>query len=144
LPGNRDPRSTVVTAQALIKFAAARGEKPEFLAHLIDRSEQPNAADQRATSGGVVPLTPTELTSERQDLNASARNRGGRPAKYDWEAFYCEIIKRANTVDGLPDRAELTANMKEWCQNEWNAEPPDSLVRDKIAKVYNVLPTKGH
>jgi hypothetical protein len=46
LPGNRDPRHTMVTAQALAKFAAERGEKPEFLAHLIDEKAPSVSADR--------------------------------------------------------------------------------------------------
>jgi hypothetical protein len=81
-------------------------------------------------------------SSPDSQQNAIARDRGGRPPKYDWESFFCEIIKRANTPDGLPERAELTKAMKEWCQSAWKTEPPDSLLREKIAKVYDALSAK--
>jgi hypothetical protein len=52
-------------------------------------------------------------------------------------------LKEPNTVDGLPERNELTKAMKEWCQSNWNTEPPDSLLREKIAKVYDALSAKN-
>src|SRR5262249_26533508 len=71
--------------------------------------------------------------------NTTVRDRGGRRPMYDWDEFFCEIIRRANTPDGLPDRAKLTEAMKEWCRQNWDKEPSDSLLREKIAKVYDAL-----
>ena len=66
LPGNRDPRYTMVTAQALAKFAADRGEKPEFLAHLIDGllndgREVPSLSRDRPTTPELRPAPPAKI-----------------------------------------------------------------------------------
>jgi hypothetical protein len=63
-------------------------------------------------------------------------NRGGRPRTYNWVEFAREIIRRANTPDGLPDRATLAKEMAQWCLDTWGKEPSDSMFRDWIAKLY--------
>ena len=66
---------------------------------------------------------------------AITKNKGGRPQKYDWDAFDREMMRRANTPDGLPsDRVELTRDMTEWCLNTWGEEPPESMIRDRVAR----------
>jgi hypothetical protein len=81
--------------------------------------------------------TSCSLGGESQQ-QARPSDRRGRPRKWDWDAFYREIIRLANTPDGLPEKqSDLVQIMKEWCQEEWGDEPSDSLVRDHISKVYN-------
>ncbi len=70
------------------------------------------------------------------------RNRGGRPPKYDWDAFTREIIRTANSPDGLPtdpsggiDRAAIQRQMMDWCGEHWLDVPADSAVRDKLSKI---------
>ena len=73
-------------------------------------------------------------SSSTSDL--ATRNAGGRPPKYDWDEFNREVVRRANTPDGLPDRNMLTRDMREWCIQHWGDEPSDSLLRERIAKIY--------
>jgi hypothetical protein len=63
-------------------------------------------------------------------------NAGGRPRKWDWDGFARELVRLANTLDGLPDRPATTKHMKEWCALEWGDEPADSVIRDRIARLY--------
>lgn len=63
-------------------------------------------------------------------------SKGGRPRKYDWDAFVREVVRRANTPDGLPDRSKLTNDMAQWCLNTWGDQPSDSILRDWVAKLY--------
>jgi hypothetical protein len=63
-------------------------------------------------------------------------SKGGRPRIYDWVEFAREVVQRANTPDGLPDRATLTNEMALWCLNTWGKEPAESTLRDWIAKLY--------
>ena len=68
------------------------------------------------------------------------KNKGGRPREYDWDAFMIEIIRVANSPDGLPDtQAELIRDMLQWCENNWGKQPADSYVRSKISLIYNGL-----
>lgn len=66
--------------------------------------------------------------------------KGGRPLKYDWDAFTIEIIRIANTIDGLPDsQAELIKELLQWCRDNWNKEPADSSVKSRVSKIYHDL-----
>jgi hypothetical protein len=87
---------------------------------------------QQSNRAGVASSTDNPKSS-------NVLERGGRPPTFDWDEFFCEIVRRANTPDGLPERAELTEAMKEWCRQTWHNEPTDSVLREKIAKVYNAL-----
>jgi hypothetical protein len=72
-----------------------------------------------------------------ESLEGSAMvSKGGRPRIYDWEEFAREIVVRAHTPDGLPDRATLTNEMAQWCLNTWGKEPAESVLRAWIAKFY--------
>src|SRR4051794_5920971 len=51
------------------------------------------------------------------------KNLGGRPPKFNWDAFWCHIVEIANTPDGLPDRAELQRHMMDWCAEQWDDTP---------------------
>lgn len=63
--------------------------------------------------------------------------KGGRPPKYDWDDFYCEVVRIANGLDGLPEKqGELEKAMLDWCSQHWNTEPGESTIRTKIARIY--------
>lgn len=79
-----------------------------------------------------------------------SKNPGGRPQKYDWDAFWIEIVRIAD-MDNLPqkidgpqiDKARLTTIMKTWCSRNWDEEPSDALIRNKIAKIPSNWPASG-
>jgi hypothetical protein len=100
-----------------------------------------------AAVGQEVPIGPAPIegaaaeppTAERpaQQLEPERpKNRGGRPPKWDWAAFDREMMRLANTPDGLPERDSLTVHMLEWCMREWGDTPADSGVRARIAERY--------
>ena len=66
----------------------------------------------------------------------SQKNRGGRPAKWDWISFAGEMMRLANKPDGLPSRPELQKQMLDWCERAWGDSPAESSVRDLIARLY--------
>jgi hypothetical protein len=68
--------------------------------------------------------------------------RRGAPLQYDWEAFHREVIRMAHTdPDGLPlEQKTLKDRMLAWCVAHWGKEPSDSLIRDKISAIYEILP----
>ena len=87
------------------------------------------------------------LAAEVEELKASsvpearAANKGGRPPKYDWDAFTRELIRIAN-LDGLPigrsggvDRAAIQRQMLNWCDENWLDMPADSVVRERLSKI---------
>jgi hypothetical protein len=71
-----------------------------------------------------------------QGIPVPQPNLGGRPPKWNWLAFDAEVVRIANTPDGLPERHELNSLMLDWCMTEWKDTPAESAVRDRIAHLY--------
>ena len=64
----------------------------------------------------------------------------GRPRRYDWDAFLCQVALLANDLDGLPEtQAELERDMAAWCLDQWGTEPGESTIRRKIAPIYQQM-----
>ena len=64
---------------------------------------------------------------------SNQKNRGGRSLSAS-KAIYIEIIRTANTPDGLPDRQELTRRLKDKFPNA-----SESNLRSQLAEVYKAL-----
>ncbi len=47
------------------------------------------------------------------------------------------MIRLANMPDGLPDQTDLVRIMTEWCLVSWGKEPADSMIRDRVSKLYS-------
>jgi hypothetical protein len=93
LPGNRDPRYTMVTAATLAQFAVKRGENPHFLSHLIENlTTHIGASDRRTASKELIP-----------GASVKARVRGRRPTKRQM----VEQAMRRDIQDGRVTRADL-------------------------------------
>ncbi len=92
-----------------------------------------------AESGGqgavTISSSPIRALDAEAPLSTKCRS-GGRPKEYDWDAFAREIVRRANTPDGLPDRARLTRDMAQWCIDTWGKQPADSTLRERVSKLY--------
>ena len=109
--GKGNFRLSKVTRDDLRTFAESKGQRPAFLFDTL-LSEDPDPG----------------------------KSKGGRPREYDWDAFTIEIIRIANTPDGLPERqAVLIEQMLEWCREKWGREPAESSVKAKISSIYNAL-----
>lgn len=69
--------------------------------------------------------------------SSPSRSSRGRPRIYDWDSFYIQVVRIANTVDGLPPRlGELERVMQEWCLENWGREPQESQIREKLTRLY--------
>jgi hypothetical protein len=63
--------------------------------------------------------------------------RVGRLPTYNWEDFYIEIVVRADRPDGLPaTQAELVRQMASWCEDKWGKQPAESMLKEKISRIY--------
>ncbi len=94
-----------------------------------------------AVAGGVI----AALGQDRiRDEIAPARNpspqperKRGRPPAYDWDAFYIEVIRIANTSDGLPTtQSELERKMAQWFVNRYDKEPGETTLKDRVRRIY--------
>jgi hypothetical protein len=67
------------------------------------------------------------------------KHPGGAPPKYDWEPFFIEIGKIANTPDGLPSREKLMRLMTSWCDQNFKTLPDEKTIRNKVSKACKQL-----
>jgi hypothetical protein len=116
-----DHKLSLVGRADLIVFARTLGEKPFFLFDTM-LSEVPKAPASQ-------PEQPTQ----------PPKNKGGRPAQYDWNRFTLEIIRIAH-FDALPDtQAELANKMRDWFISEIDEHPADTTLDDRIRPIYQYL-----
>lgn len=106
-----------VSRQDLIAWAQTKNETPRFLFDtLMPFSDKKNVAD--------IPV---------------AKNKGGRPTTYDWNAFVIEIIRIAED-EQLPETGpELTQRMLNWFSETYGKEPTQRLVSERITNIYKAL-----
>jgi len=81
------------------------------------------------------PLQPAKAPAERV---RGTVDPGGRPPKHPWREFWIEVIRIANTPDGLPEWRVLKRYMLTWIEN-WEQQPAESMIRDKFAKLKRAL-----
>jgi hypothetical protein len=116
-----DYSKSLIRADELRTFAEKKDQRPAFLFDTLLQSGSGSAAAVSAAPGPI-------------------KSKGGRPPEYNWDEFTIEIIRRAQTPDGLPDtRGELIELMLQWCQNTWGQEPSLTSVKNKIYLIYNKL-----
>lgn len=116
--GNHD--KSMVRRADLMVLAESRDQCPPFL---YDTMLKPGAEDASVVNMAVPP-----------------KNKGGRPPEWDWNAFILEIIRIANTLDGLPKtRAELAAVMRDWFIDQCDDHPADTTLEDRIRPIYQYL-----
>jgi hypothetical protein len=65
------------------------------------------------------------------------RRRGRRP-QYDWSIFAAEMARYCR-VSIPKDQAELERHMKEWCIENWDGEPADSVIRYWAAPTFRAI-----
>lgn len=112
---------TLVTREDLKVLAISKGQHPAFL---FDTLMSDIEGEELPESESALP----------------AKSKGGRPREYDWDALTIEIIRIANSPDGLPEtQAELIEQLLQWCENTWGKQPAESSVKSRISKIFNEL-----
>jgi hypothetical protein len=130
LLGNHE--KTLVARGALEAYARSIGEFPAFLFDTFAPFTEETVT--------LTPLGKARNRSEATVENGMPVNRGGRPVEYDWNAFTMEIIRHANSIDGLPEKqAELVEKMLNWFSENYDREPATSSVKDRISRIYRYL-----
>ena len=113
-------KTPLVSRQDLKVWAKTKNETPKFLFDTL----MPFSDPERATEASV------------------AKNKGGRPPTYDWDAFIIEIIRIAED-EQLPDtRPELTQKMLSWFSETYDQQPTERLVSERVYNIYKVLRPK--
>ena len=115
----------VVSRQWLMELATSKGVRPTFLFDTLLPDQAPNES-----ASDDVKVTE----------NAKTKNKGGRPPEHDWDACIIEIIRTANTPDGLPEsQAELVRQLSEWFSKTYNNEPAESSIKSRVSRIYGIL-----
>ncbi len=117
---------TSTSLENLWRFAVRRDDTWQWLRDFC----------QRWAAVRGVDLSSLHDDSAPGDAPTTPKHPGGRPREYDREAFNKELLRLANTPDGLPERPQLFRHMADWCSEEWDDIPADSSIRYWIAKVY--------
>jgi hypothetical protein len=90
--------------------------------------EADEAAEMR---GADTEAEPSEVGSVPQQTE-----HRGRPPQYDWLEFAKEVVRIANTPDGLPDRETMQRHMMAWCKKTWRKAPHPATVRSVLKKLW--------
>ena len=117
-----------VSRENLINFARAKKQFPSFLFDTI--------GPELAKEGAVADPSPAHKEIE-------AKNQGGRPAKYDWDGCYAEIVRIAD-IDGLPSvQNNLIEQLRNWFIAEIDDHPADSEIKKRVSAIYKRLKESG-
>ena len=108
-----DHSGSIVARAALAEFAKSKRQFPTFLFDTV---------------------APT-INNDTQ----VAKSKGGRNPTHDWNACIGEIVRLANTPDGLPERPELIEHLKEWFSSRFTSEPSPSQLYEKVRPIYEYL-----
>ena len=91
--------SLATNLDGVVSLFEQKGErKPRFVVEW-----QHSVAGASGSPQGTIPSDGSRLT------------RGGRPIFLPWSEFAGELVRLANSPDGLPDHAELKEHMWAWC-----------------------------
>lgn len=125
-----DYSDSLIKRKALEEFAKSKKQYPAFLFDTIAPFVDPRDAPE-----------PRPMESAATSATTKGKpNKGGRPTQYDWDSFTMEIIRIADSPDGLPDtQAELVREMLSWFYEQYECEPAESTVKQRISKIYNHL-----
>jgi hypothetical protein len=121
------------------RYTNVQFQRDDVLDLWPEQQSEPSAMmePQQAQSSEITePQQPEPLEAVAPATVSRPKHPGGRPPKYDWAAFDREMMRLANTPDGLPVRTTLFGHMAQWCTNIWGDAPADSKIRDRIAKRY--------
>lgn len=137
---------SLVARHELEAAARKRNLYPAFLFDTLAPVETPQdilAPDNRPVralgrQSGPKPQHPVIESVGRTETQVVSR--AGRPQEYDWDSFTMEIIRRADTPDGLPDtQAELVGDLLAWFNATCGREPSESAVKARVSKIYRYL-----
>ena len=105
----------------------------------------PNVGDQSAKPPTIWPEgyenndgdLPPAIKKEQLVLIAPQKNKGGRQEKYDWDAFWVEVVRFVD-IHGLePDyRVDCQKHMETWTATNWKEAPGKSTIRNKLLKLF--------
>jgi hypothetical protein len=126
--------------EALARSLLENNRRRERVAKRIAAHNRPTSDREMADRLGL-PRSPVAAVTGLGALELPRRsqtNRGGRAPKFDWEALWFELIKIAQ-IDGFNSRRELRERSLDWIATNWVDEPSDSVLREKLSRLGDIL-----
>lgn len=134
----RDAWAALKTGQARV-FAFRLGDVDRYMVpvdgdgvqvlaeDLVVRLEEVERFDRKGRPSATLAVVP------------GPRQPRGKPARYDWDAFWVEVCRRVHE-EGLPDtQGALVRHMLDWFAETGRDVPDDSTVKKKIAPLWRAL-----
>ena len=73
-------------------------------------------------------------------VKPARRRRGGAPPRYDWDAFWAEVVRYAIRNGLHPDgRRGLQQHLEDWTAERWDPPPEASTLRRRMMRLYGKL-----
>jgi hypothetical protein len=82
-------------------------------------------------------VKPPGTAIDAQEVQPTRDPRGAK-RKYDWDAAHREIIRLANTPDGLPERAEIKRHIEAWFGSQ-DVYPGKTAIDEFVSKIFRDL-----
>jgi hypothetical protein len=78
-----------------------------------------------------------ELVGHQKEPSERTKGVGGRLPQYQWDQLWIELIVKLY-LEGFPEtQAELVGQAAQMCEDMWGRSPTDSVLKEKIARIYN-------
>jgi hypothetical protein len=90
----------------------------------------------------VTTQTSTPLSTQFRPITfkPARRRRGGAPPRYDWDAFWAEVVRYAIRNGLHPDgRRGLQQHLEDWTAERWDPPPEASTLRRRMMRLYGKL-----
>lgn len=69
-------------------------------------------------------------------MSAAPKGKQGRPAKFNWDLIWAELVVRAE-LDGLPPtQADCIREISQWCIDRFGDAPSETTLKEKIRLIY--------
>lgn len=88
-------------------------------------------------------VDPNSSVKTYEAVNNHAPKRG-RPAQYEWDNFWAELVAYVFKNDPPERPADLEKHMSDWCGRTWGRIPASSVLREKISLVYQNPMLRSH
>ena len=148
-------RTSMVSREALVRYARSRNTFPKFLFDTFEHDE----AVEEAEGGTEIDKTRAAIQELLKDVKRAPSQASrpsspdpspeapptkvGRPEGYDWNACMGEIIRLAD-MDGLPAiQADLVRHLMGWFEERFGKSPADSVIKSRISPLYKYLASVG-
>ena len=105
----------------------------------FEQSRPEAAADSEASNSAI----PDSAPATQSGSSGPAVATGGRPPKWDWEAFWVRLCVMIHN-DGVPEtQAELVRKLQDWFGKTQGDMPHESEIKKRVSKLFRAFREEG-